>query len=263
VEHVQEIIYPDALKEPPKPPSFSQRTQNFIKEIYSQPWRDFRLGTRQDWDRLQYRILRNSLVVTYDGEIVNIRTGETFGFVPFNEPRLIEDPNMKGWGKRIWDGVSAEKPGDTPKVIALGWDDLRLLKELRGGNLGYSLQTHEELRELNRDFLSKSISLRMIRLWDDPNSVFNTLEYRRQLSERWIRLWQEPEFKEKMRRRDERNTLLLLERWQDPEFKAIMSIANHHGQLKRYTIPGEDGRTGEVGIRMETPQENVPDAFQY
>lgn len=128
------------------------------------------------------------LVRAPDGEIVELGTGVCWGFDQYRLPGLFTDASTL---LRHWDGYSVESLGSTPKIIGLSRKDRRLLSKIRPWK--FFKQDYLDLTDkINRQRFSIRMSVVTEARWADPDSFFNSSEFRSILSKRTIERWADP-----------------------------------------------------------------------
>lgn len=141
----------------------------------------------------------NKYFVCPNGEIVELGTGEVLRFIPLREAPVTTD---RATLLQHLDGISFESPGTTPKIIAIGKEDLRILRSIgRLEKFDYGREDYIELiTEPNRTLFSKHMSTIMRTLRADSTSTYNTPEYRERHKAALHRYWSLPGTGEKRSR---------------------------------------------------------------
>lgn len=114
-----------------------------------------------------------------NGELIDTVTGEITGYLDFDSlPPISKDAQTLLYH---WDGVSTEPLGTIPKIITLSRAEERLLRKLHPWKFFKMGMRSDYLRliaRMNAKQISIFRSVMMKNFWKDPNSIFNTPEYR-------------------------------------------------------------------------------------
>lgn len=130
-----------------------------------------------------------------NGDLIDARTGIVVGYSDFS-PYVPLSKNAQTL-LRYFDGVSAEPLGSIPKIIALSRAEEKLLCRLRPWKWFKYTTRMDYLRlldKINRHKLNINMSIHMKIAWADPDSVYNSAEYRKTLGIGQARRWSDPQY---------------------------------------------------------------------